>query len=108
MWCRLVLISILFSSCKHEIKVSGIVVDKITKQPLENVLVRTIRDANSSGIDFIETKSIKNGRFTLNFSSQHINNNKIALELSKEGYLTNIYSFFQGRPEDTFLLERQN
>ncbi len=102
----LFLIALFLFSCKNEIHISGIVVDQTTKMPLENVLVRTIRDANTSKIDFVETRS-KKGRFTLDFSSEHINSNEITVELSKEGYLTNTYSCFQDKPNDTLFLVRR-
>jgi hypothetical protein len=92
-------------SCKNKIHISGIVVDGTSKMPLDNVLIRTIKDGNTSGIDFAETKS-KLGRFDLKFFSRSINSNEITVELSKEGYLTNIYSCFQDRLNDTLFLVR--
>jgi hypothetical protein len=103
----LLLITVCFFSCKNEIHVSGIIVDQSTRMPLDNVLVRTITDADASKIDFAEARS-KNGRFILNFSSQHISSNEITVELSKEGYLTNTYSCFQDKPNDTLFLIRQH
>lgn len=99
-------ISMFFFSCRNQIHVSGIVADKADRTPLENVLVRTIRDGNASELNFVETKT-KNGRFTLTFSSQQISGNEITVELSKDGYLTNTYSCFQDKPNDTLFLVRQ-
>jgi hypothetical protein len=101
----LLFITIFCFSCKNEIHVSGIVVDETTKMPLDDVVVRTIGEMNGTEIHFIETRS-KNGRFKLDFSSKDLNSNEIAVELRKEGYLTNMYRCFQDKPNDTLILVR--
>jgi hypothetical protein len=102
----LFLITILFFSCKNTIRVSGIVIDQTTKIPLDNVLARTIKDINNNKLEFIETRT-KNGRFVLEFSNYRTAPNEIMVELSKEGYLSNMYSCFQDKPDDTLYLVRQ-
>src|SRR4030095_4406889 len=96
----LLLVVLIIYGCENKIRISGIVVDEVSKKPLENVLVRVVKDINNNKIEFVATKS-KNGRFTLEFSSVAGSSNEIPVELSKEGYLTNMYSCFQDRPNDT-------
>ncbi len=98
----------LFSSCRDEISVRGIVVDKQTRHPLRNVLIRAIRDASTSGIEFVSAKTLVNGTFSLSYYTNHLNKHSdIPLEASKEGYLANIYTVSQNAPNDTIFLERQ-
>jgi hypothetical protein len=105
----LFLILVFPMSCKQEINVSGIIVDKTSRHPLKNVQVRTIRDAKSSGIDFVSTTSLNNGSFILTYEVNHLNKDSmIALELSKGGYVTNIYMVSQDVRNDTIFLERHN
>jgi hypothetical protein len=99
-------ILLIIFGCQNKVHISGIIVDKTTKRPLDNVQIRTLIEANKSGMHFIETKS-KKGRFQLHYSSNTVRSNEITIELSKEGYLSNLYSCFQDRPNDTLYMVRK-
>lgn len=76
-------------------------------EPIDNVLVRTIKDAKGIKLEFFETRT-KDGKFSIDFLSQSLSSNEISVELSKDGYLTNVYSCFQDRPNDTLVMRRNN
>lgn len=102
----LVIVSVFFCSCKHEIHVYGTIADATTKKALQGVMVRTIVDGDAGGLEFVQSRTGKDGRFEMRFSSAGLITDSISLELSKTGYLTNIYTWHKDHPEDSFFMVR--
>jgi hypothetical protein len=105
---RLYLFLVLFilTSCNYETKVSGVIIDKTSNRPVAGVVVRTIKDINNSRLEFESARSLMDGRFSLIFHTRQIRDNEVSVELSKDGYRTNMYSCRQDKPDDTLFLEK--
>ena len=74
---------------------------------MREVLVRTIKDLNGRELEFEVTKSSNEGNFELRFSSKSARDTEVAVELSKPGYQTNIYTCHNEKTNDTLILKRQ-
>jgi 5-hydroxyisourate hydrolase-like protein (transthyretin family) len=94
------------ASCNFETKVSGIIIDKSTRQPVGGVHVKTIKDIKNSTLELETVNSAMDGRFTLSFSTHQSRANEVFVELSKQGYQTNGYYCHQDKQNDTLFLQR--
>ncbi len=106
--CILLFYLVLFVGCSQNIKVTGIIVDFDTHEPLGKVLVRTITGGRPPELDFVSTKTSRDGKFRLEYPSKVIGEfAKISVEIKKEGYLSNMYTLDQNNNFDTIYLRKE-
>ena len=98
---------VLFSGCKAETHISSVIIDEQTGLPVQGVLVRTVKELNGTTLAFAGTRSSSDGSFDLRFNTKIDRSPKVMVELSKAGYLTNMYSCYHEKKGDTLILARE-
>jgi hypothetical protein len=98
----------LFTSCNDRFKITGIVVDKSSRAPLDSVAVTSLDEVSSKGYDWISTFTSSEGKFMLEYSSKEIKEKaRIPFIFQKHGYGSVTEFFPRDAKTDTIYLEKR-
>lgn len=98
--------ALLLFGCANEARVPGVIVDAQYGFPVKGANVRSIVGVVNSQLKVAEAVSDSAGRFQLRFESYQTLPPRLPLEISKEGYRSNVYYVRTTSPADTIALPR--
>lgn len=102
-----ILILVIGCSCNDKFKVSGIVVDKTSKELLDSVAVTNSDEAAVFGHDWVSTYTDANGEFMVFCSSDEIKKKmRLPFIFQKEGYGSVVEFYPRDQNSDTIYLEK--
>jgi hypothetical protein len=99
---------IAFPLCKlhDQVKISGVVVEKLSNKPLDSVAVTSLEEVSTKGSDWVSDFTLSDGRFTLSCSSKQIKGkSRLPFIFQKKGY-GSVTVFYPIEKKDTIYLER--
>jgi hypothetical protein len=100
------LLLFLFASCNDQVKISGVVVEKLSNKPLDSVAVTSLEEVSTKGSDWVSDFTLSDGRFTLSCSSKQIKGkSRLPFIFQKKGY-GSVTVFYPIEKKDTIYLER--
>lgn len=100
----LLILIIAFSSCAKKVEISGVIVDSKFKRPVYGVKLETIVDIRNNVIETAEAITDRSGRFRIQFETFRTLPDTIPVQLSKDGYRTNMYDVRIASTTDTLIL----
>jgi hypothetical protein len=104
----IIILLLLFLSCDNRVKISGIVVDKSSKKPLDSVAVTSLDEVSSNGYDWVSAYTLPDGRFILSYPSKEINKKtKVPFIFQKDSYGSVTEFFPREAVSDTIYLEKR-
>jgi hypothetical protein len=102
-----VLLPLLCTSCNDKVKITGIVVDKSSKKPLDNVAITNLDELGTKGFNAVPGFTLADGKFILFYPSKGIKEkSRLPFIFQKRGYGSITEFYPREAKNDTIYLER--
>lgn len=95
------------SSCSSKGELTGVIIDYNTKRPIRGVKASAIVDIKNNNLITAEAISANDGRFQIKFERYQTLPDSMAVNLTKDGFRSNLYKVKIGMSYDTLVMVRE-